>query len=53
MNRKKLFTMLVSIAIMVLVITIPAFAEGTTGEEHQSKVSCQSISGAPDCSHIG
>jgi tetracycline resistance efflux pump len=38
MNRKKLFTMLVSIAIMVLVITIPAFAEGTTGEEHQSNV---------------
>jgi tetracycline resistance efflux pump len=38
MNRKKLLTMLVSIAVILLVFTLPAFAEGTGGEEHQSNV---------------
>ena len=38
MNRKKLLTMLVSIAVILLVFTLPAFAEGTGGEEYQSNV---------------
>jgi tetracycline resistance efflux pump len=38
MNRKKLFTMLAAVTIMVLVFTIPALAEGTAGEEYQSNV---------------
>jgi tetracycline resistance efflux pump len=38
MKRKKIFTMLVFIAIMVVVFTLPAFAEGTVGEEYLSNV---------------
>ncbi|HHY82131.1 MAG TPA: Na+/H+ antiporter NhaC family protein [Clostridiales bacterium] len=38
MNRKKLFTMLAFIVIMILVFAIPAFAEEAAGEEYQSNV---------------
>lgn len=38
MSRKKLFAMLVSIAVIILIFTIPAFAEGTADEEYLSNV---------------
>jgi len=38
MNRKKLFVMLVIIAMIVLVLATPAFAEEPTGEEYRSNV---------------